>query len=139
MASHVEILAVGSADVYIPPRAHVVMAATMRVLEPTKTSSFTCGGTISINTSCLLAILPLLYKVPSKPFKKYIKPDRGMPGKDGRAAWWDHSVESDPEVNLKIVKIALSLMFHVARRPQQNPKTQINKRFNALYATIFPN
>lgn len=71
--------------------------------------------------------------------EKYIKPDRGVPGKDGRAARWDHSVESDSEISLKIVKIALSLMFHVARRPQQNPKTQINKRFSALYATMFPN
>lgn len=137
MASHMEILAVGSVEVSLPPRAHVV-ADTMGVLEPTKTSSFMCGGTISINATCLLSVFPFLYEVPTKPFEKYIKPDRGIPGRDGNAIRWDHSVEGNPEVNLKIVKVALALMFHVARRPQQNPKTQINKRFNALYATMFP-
>lgn len=37
-----------------------------------------------------------------------------------------------------IVKTALALIYYlVVRRPQQNPMSQITKRFNALHATLF--
>lgn len=37
-----------------------------------------------------------------------------------------------------VVKTALALLYYTVRRPQQNPNSQINKRFNALHAMFFP-
>lgn len=37
-----------------------------------------------------------------------------------------------------IIKGALALMYHMIRKPQQNPVPQVGKRFNALYSTVRP-
>lgn len=127
MASHAELVPSGLVDVHLPPKAKVVTAAAAGLIDLTHMRNATCGGTRSINTTCLLATFPLLYDIPGKPWDKCTQPDRGVPGKDGSVIEWDVITEVDSEQHLLIVKVALRLMYYVVYRPQQNPKNQINK------------
>lgn len=124
--------------VYLPLEAHVHgAAAALHGLG--KVRQFTVGGNISILTGFVLAAFPMLYEAPNRPFDPYVHPNRGMRNSQGILLPWseDNPVLSTEAID-KIIKGALALLCHVIRKPQQNPMSQLTRRFNALYATVCP-
>lgn len=139
MPRYAEMVSSEHVDVYLPPPELVLSAAACALVNTSSMKEITVGGSISITTTCLLATLPNLYNLPDDPLKKYIHKDRGKKDAQGAPASWGPEDVQVKSIGIStIVKTALALTYYVVRRPQQNPMSQITKRFNALHATLFP-
>lgn len=89
---------------------------------------FTMGGNGSILTGFVLAAFPTVYDIDNRPFDPYIHPDRGLRNSQGVLLPWSHATPNlSTEIIDKIIKGALALLYHVIRKPQQNPMSQITK------------
>ncbi|EPQ11842.1 Nucleoprotein [Myotis brandtii] len=124
----------------LPPRNQVVSPSTIAVARPNVTIASTLGGSVAIGTGFLLAVFPQLYDIPGQPLSQYIRDNRGIQTKPGIFLPWAPSDDLRPtadHINC-IVKCALGFMYHMIRKPQQNPNTQIGRRFSALYSTVKP-
>lgn len=139
MCSHVELVRRTGVNVYLPPREQICQAAGTNLHNLTVMKQMTVGDGVSISVTCLLATFPLLYGLEGRPWDKYIHANRGSINASTEPVEWGPDVELDDMTGKRVVKIVLAMMFYLVKRPQQNPMQQVNKRFNALHATLFPN
>lgn len=113
--------------------------AVVTLLSLGQVRQFTVDGSISILTGFVLAAFPMLYEAPNRLFDPYMHNNRGMRNSRGILLPWS---QDDPNLSTemidKFIKEALALLYRVIRKPQQNPMSQITRRFNALYATVLP-
>lgn len=112
----------------------------MAVTKPGATVPITVGGSVAVGAGFLLSEFPHLYDIKGRPLNPYIKENRGVLAKPNA-----FHPRGPPEplkptadhVNC-VVKCSLGIMYHMIRKLQQSPNTQIGRRFNALYATVRP-
>lgn len=139
MAKHAELRGTEERDLCLPPSDLALPSAACALVNMNTMKQLTIGGGIFIMTTWLLATFPNLYTIPNKPFEKLVHVDRGNKNTQGSIVKWcsnDVEVESDA-INI-IVKAALALAYCIMRKPQQNPTSQITRRFSTLYSTLFP-
>lgn len=120
-----------------PPRLVILSAMTV-LASPMRVIQWILGGATAAMLSLLLATFPQLYDAVPQ-IREYIMETRGLPSQDGNLApWIVDNIEVTGEGKYKNIKAALSLMYHLVRKPQQNPVEQIQRRFNAMFATVRP-
>lgn len=111
--------------------AVTIPASPVRVIQ-----QVLCGVTAAL-LALLLATFPQLHEAVPQ-IREYIMGTRGLPSQDGNLApWIVDNTEVTGEGKCKNIKAALSLMYHLVRKPQQNPVEQIKRRL-MLFATGRP-
>lgn len=118
----------------IPPSRLVILSAVTIPASPVRViQRFLCGVPAAL-LALLLATFPQLHDAVPQ-IHEYIMGTRGLPSQDGNLAPWIlDNTEVTGEGKYKNIKAALSLMYHLVRKPQQNPVEQIKRRLT-LFAT----
>lgn len=134
MASSLEIGDTVAKTIVLPPEENVLKAAVLAAQHTEKAVKYTLGESVAVIVNFLLAAFPALY---ATSLSQNRAGSRGIPNNEGKELGWtmDHAGVTPNDSNI-IVKSTFALLYHLVRKPQQNPMAQVAKRFNAMYTTV---
>ncbi|XP_077432608.1 uncharacterized protein LOC144058174 isoform X2 [Vanacampus margaritifer] len=121
----------------LPPPDELEGFLAISLQDPRKlndAANTTKGGVVSILVSVLLKCFPQLYLI--EKIATCVSPKRGLiiPGRDQEMKWASGANKLTPQQIFQTLKMGLTILYYLVKKPSKQPTLQVSARFAAMLA-----